>query len=125
MLRYYEIDNEGKIAVTSTNAIIMADGTTSGKQFDFPEDFDFEHQYRYKIIDGKLVENTEIIAAELSKQIRNERDALLKECDFTVLPDSPFTDEQRAAWTAYRQALRDIPEQLGFPFNVVFPEKPE
>lgn len=57
--------------------------------------------------------------------VRAERDALLSACDFTQLPDAPLSTEQRARWVAYRQALRDIPLQAGFPNAVVWPTPPE
>lgn len=124
MRKYYELDSENRIVVASDRGKITADGII-GEQFDFPEDFDFDRQYFYKIIDGKLVEDTNAISAKKAEEIRDIRDVLLKECDFTVLPDSPFTDEKRAEWIAYRQTLRDIPLQNGFPFDVVFPNKPK
>jgi hypothetical protein len=52
---------------------------------------------------------------ELAAVARAERDALLAACDWTQLPDAPLTDAQRATWAAYRQALRDVPQQPGFP----------
>ena len=57
--------------------------------------------------------------------IRSERDALLAACDFTQLPDAPLSTEQRARWVAYRQDLRDIPLQAGFPNAVIWPTAPE
>ena len=42
-------------------------------------------------------------------QMRLVRDRLLAASDWTQMPDSPLTDEQRAAWAQYRQALRDAP----------------
>ena len=36
-------------------------------------------------------------------------DILLKESDWTQLPDSPLSAEKKAEWAAYRQALRDLP----------------
>lgn len=55
-------------------------------------------------------------------QIRAERDSLLSASDWTQLPDAPV---DRAAWAVYRQALRDITSQEGFPTDVVWPIKPE
>ena len=49
-------------------------------------------------------ENDEQIA-----NMRNARNLFLKACDWTQLPDATLTDEQRQAWAAYRQALRDAP----------------
>lgn len=56
--------------------------------------------------------------------IRTKRDKLLQECDYTQTLDYPATDVERSAWAAYRQALRDIPEQEGFPNDVVWPTAP-
>lgn len=50
------------------------------------------------------------------------RDALLVDTDWTQLPDVP--ESTREAWAEYRQALRDIPQQEGFPHTVNWPEKP-
>lgn len=52
--------------------------------------------------------------------IRAERNKLLADCDWTQLPDAPI---DAAAWSTYRQELRDIPTQ-GDPFNIVWPEMP-
>jgi len=46
---------------------------------------------------------------ELIRQIRNNK---LAECDWTQLPDAPLNDEQKQAWQAYRQALRDLPQAI-------------
>lgn len=57
---------------------------------------------------------------------RSQRDALLSESDKLMLADiwETFSLEKQQAIKNYRQALRDLPQQEGFPFNVVFPEKP-
>lgn len=62
--------------------------------------------------------------AEQAKAVRQSRDQSLKECDWTQLADAPFSQESKIAWTAYRQALRDIPQQEGFPWTVVWPTPP-
>lgn len=58
---------------------------------------------------------------ELANEIRNKRDELLAETDWTQMQDSPLSEEKIEKYKKYRQALRDIPEQKEFPFNVVFP----
>ena len=55
---------------------------------------------------------------------RIRRDSILKATDWAVLPDSPFTGDTLAAWKTFRQALRDIPSQAGFPDNITWPTKP-
>jgi hypothetical protein len=57
-----------------------------------------------------------------AKSIREQRDALLDESDFAMLPDAPVTDVE--GWKTYRQALRDVPQQDGFPTEITWPEKP-
>lgn len=71
------------------------------------------------------------IAAENQKKIegksaiiRNERNKLLQESDWIVIKSFESNQNIPAAWEIYRQALRDIPQQAGFPDNVVWPEKP-
>ena len=60
--------------------------------------------------------------AKLPDVIRQQRNQLLKASDWTQVADAPV-DKQ--AWATYRQALRDITEQAGFPNNVVFPTPPQ
>ena len=52
------------------------------------------------------------------------RDNLLKASDYAAMPDYPCSDMERTGWLAYRQALRDIPEQEGYPDTIVWPEPP-
>ena len=59
--------------------------------------------------------------ADAAKSIRTTRDNLISETDWMALSDSTLTNE----WALYRQALRDITTQSGFPHNVIFPTKPE
>lgn len=58
----------------------------------------------------------------LPQRVREERDALLVGSDWTQAKDVP--DSVSAAWANYRQALRDVPQQAGFPTNVTWPQKP-
>lgn len=59
------------------------------------------------------------------EEVRAERDRLLAETDWTQVLDAPISAECREAFRVYRQALRDIPEQEGFPESVVFPVMPK
>lgn len=56
--------------------------------------------------------------------VRRKRDSLISGTDYYILPDYPSTPEGLEAVKAYRQALRDITEQEGFPRNVEWPEIP-
>ena len=90
---------------------------------------------RYHNINGEIVQftaeeetaadNAEIAwnngaLARAQARLRDKRNRLLKETDFYALSDVTMSDEM----ATYRQALRDIPSQSGFPTNVTFPTKP-
>ncbi|MFZ2469464.1 MAG: tail fiber assembly protein [Parvibaculum sedimenti] len=77
-------------------------------------------------VDGKPValDPPAPTAEELWARVRRQRDALLSACDWTQMSDAPLAAEVKAAWTAYRQALRDIPETQTDPANIVWPAAP-
>jgi uncharacterized protein YbjT (DUF2867 family) len=56
-----------------------------------------------------------------AEEVRAERDRLLAASDWTQVLDAPV---DRAAWAEYRQSLRDVPQQEGFPTDVAWPVKP-
>jgi hypothetical protein len=89
-----------------------------------------------KIVDGIAVDMSPEEIAEFEAQqaewaagaddraaaeIRTERDIKLTESDWTQVTDAPV---DQAAWATYRQALRDIPDQAGFPNEVTWPVAP-
>lgn len=55
-----------------------------------------------------------------SARVRSKRDELLTKSDWRVLPGRPNISE----WETYRQALRDIPTQPGFPYDIDWPVEP-
>jgi hypothetical protein len=55
----------------------------------------------------------------MAPQVRAQRDTLLAESDAMALADRITAD-----WTTYRQALRDVPAQEGFPLSVEWPTQP-
>lgn len=59
--------------------------------------------------------------AEQATAIRASRGEKLKETDWTQIADAPV---DQAAWAGYRQALRDISGQPGFPWTITWPEAP-
>ena len=61
---------------------------------------------------------------ELAERIRRERDEKLEETDFFVMPDYPSDPKDLEEVKTYRQALRDITKQSGFPKEVTWPELP-
>jgi hypothetical protein len=59
-----------------------------------------------------------------SADVRSERNRLLADCDWTQLADSPLDADAKLAWQLYRETLRMVPEQPGFPWNVEWPPVP-
>ena len=74
--------------------------------------------------DGWSATPPPLTAEELAAAARATRAGLLAASDWTQLPDSPLSGDARAAWAAYRQALRDISDQPGFPQVIDWPEAP-
>jgi hypothetical protein len=64
------------------------------------------------------------IDEEAAKRVRQDRNNRLGDCDWTQLPDSPLDADAKLAWQLYRETLRMVPEQPGFPHNVEWPEEP-
>jgi hypothetical protein len=66
----------------------------------------------------------EIASATSSKasQMRSNRNRLLADCDWTQISDATV---DKAIWATYRQELRDISSQVGFPWEITWPTQPE
>ena len=60
----------------------------------------------------------------LADAARARRDALITATDYLLMPDYPISAEQLAEVRAYRQALRDVPLQAGFPQTIDWPMPP-
>lgn len=84
-----------------------------------------------KIVDGVVVDMTAVELAQkkadddslsdrLSESVRSERNILLAETDYLALSDNTLSSDM----STYRQALRDITSQAGFPTDVTWPTKP-
>jgi hypothetical protein len=70
-----------------------------------------------------FVPDPQVVNATRAAYERGVRDALLKETDWVQGFD--IDEATKLLWTPYRQALRDVPAQSGFPFNIVWPNPPK
>jgi hypothetical protein len=61
---------------------------------------------------------------DAAESVRQERNYRLQVSDWTQLPDVPFTTERRQEWVIYRADLRNVTNQPGFPFIIVWPTEP-
>ena len=80
-------------------------------------------RYGWNVLDKseEVIEHDTSIKA---MQVRKERDVLLTECDWATLKAADTATPIDEAWATYRQALRDITTQDGFPYTVTWPTKP-
>ena len=75
-------------------------------------------------------ELAEFMRQDRLRMVREKRNALLAECDWTQAVDSPLSDTDKAAWATYRQALRDMTNGITIDVNdtlldsYTWPEKP-
>jgi hypothetical protein len=64
--------------------------------------------------------------AEQAKSVRASRDEKLKDCDWTQVADALLdAPVDKAVWATYRQALRDVTTQTGFPWTITWPDAPQ
>lgn len=75
----------------------------------------------WDVVDLTAEEITELTDTKAA-EARAERNRLIAESDWTQVADAPV---DKAAWAEYRQALRDISKQAGFPINTLWPIQPE
>lgn len=73
--------------------------------------------------EGALDEPPPPAPEEVAKALRSRRNGLLRASDWTQLPDSPLSEDQRTEYQTARQALRDITEDPAWP-DVTLPELP-
>jgi hypothetical protein len=75
---------------------------------------------KYSVVDmdADAIASTDANQAKLVREDRNQR---LTSSDWTQLADAPV---DQTAWATYRQALRDVPSQTGFPWDITWPVEP-
>lgn len=127
MKQYVIIDSDGYVNCVSETQV-ESDGESS-VEMDVPEDIIHRGLSAFRVVDGVCVYDearAERIRIEsIAADVREKRNELLDKTDYLVMSDYPISEEQRAAWAAYRQALRDLPAQEGWPDAVVWPEIPQ
>lgn len=75
---------------------------------------------KYSVADMDDEAKAALDAQQAASQ-RTERNRRIAECDWTQLPDSPV---DKTAWATYRQSLRDLTKQSGFPWDIEWPKQP-
>ena len=75
---------------------------------------------KYSVSDMDQEAKAAVDSAQASA-VRTDRNKRLSDSDWTQVSDSPV---DKVAWATYRQALRDISAQTGFPWDIKWPENP-
>ena len=134
--RAYQHSNGGPSWETTTTEVLEALG--ADVVFEGPQAQPTRYQIAFadgvEQIDGKWYTkysvadmDADAIAAkdaEQAKSVRQQRDEKLKETDWRVIKALESNTPQDFAWAAYRQALRDITAQTGFPWEITWPTQP-
>ena len=118
---------------SETDYVFNCDAQGDGGYNVVPREIDPHNKYTLEEVMDYLLDNPDMLldsaqieTDRLEKQARQRRDSLLKEVVDTVNPMrwEALTEVQKQEWRAYRQALLDIPQQEGFPKNIVWPIAP-
>lgn len=82
---------------------------------------------KFRIVDGRPESYEPPPTSEfaLAERARAQRDALLKACDWVVTKAIERSEPIPAPWLSYRQNLRDITTQAGFPRQIDWPQPPQ
>jgi hypothetical protein len=110
----YQLTQSSGVIRLSDNAFIPDDPNNTGWQ-----------DYQAWLAAGNTP--NPVPSSVLAAEVRTQRDALLIASDNHALADrwASMTTQQQQAWAQYRQELRDVPEQPGFPQTVVWPTPPQ
>lgn len=117
MIRYTYKDKKYTSLYTLRQAIWDNDHTIFGDLTD-------ELKTRFNITEEEYDPRDEWTEDQWADMVRRKRDSLISGTDYYILPDYPSTPDGLEAVKAYRQVLRDISEQNGFPRNVQWPSLP-
>lgn len=89
-----------------------------------PEFRDEQYFQKWEIV-PLTDEEKQTVLTKKKEELREQRNNLLKDTDWTQMRDTPLTEEKISLYASYRQSLRDVPQQPTFPYSVSWPQKPE
>lgn len=81
---------------------------------------------KHMIVNGEVVDKPVDNSVDMV-QVRQKRNRMLSQTDWTQVSDAPLSTEEKSKWATYRQQLRDLPSFYSTETNmsnVVFPEEP-
>lgn len=125
MYNYYQIRNSTNLVeleISSMQPLTDNDNFSYIELSTLPLDFDYSKGH--KLVNGSLqvYEEPQVVISNtiLMRDVRNKRDELLDDSDWTQVPDSPANSSE---WATYRQELRDITKDIDLS-NVTWPTPP-
>jgi len=125
MYNYYQIRNSTNLVeleISSMQPLTDNDNFSYIELSTLPLDFDYSKGH--KLVNGSLqvYEEPQVVISNtiLMRDVRNKRDELLDDSDWTQVPDSPANSSE---WATYRQKLRDITKDIDLS-NVTWPTPP-
>ena len=132
-MNYSQIDSHGNLILsrfTDNPDTVVTEGHRL--VLDVPPEFDRETQYlsRLEPVTGDVVQyiindRDDLPTLEqFTANARYLRQILLSACDWTVATDSPLDSDTKNQWIQYRQLLRDITQQQGYPQEISWPVPP-
>lgn len=121
-MMYAKINDDGYIVYSVQSSFPQTDLTEIDYEIGLCPNAGFQFNVNSKTwIDVRTEQQKYDEAAQPIIQTRNQ---LLSISDWTQIPNNPLTTDQQTAWATYRQELRDITTQSGYPFNVIWPTPP-
>lgn len=81
-------------------------------------------QWKWKVVEMSD-EAKAALDAQQAEAVRSTRDQKIAETDWIVIKNLELNQNVPGVWEVYRQALRDVPAQAGFPWDINWPVKPE
>lgn len=80
--------------------------------------------YQTWVVEDATQEEIDDRTESQASSVRDRRNYLLTQSDWTQIPDAVSAGADQTQWSEYRQLLREIPSQPGFPWDVTWPEEP-
>lgn len=112
----------------SDNIVDNGDGTWTYDQYTITEPWKINLQAQIEAYYSDWLQKAKDAEQEAeAAKIREYRDNLLSQCDLQHCnPEkwNAMSDAEKLAWAAYKQVLRDVPTQTGFPYSVTWPVLP-
>lgn len=118
-MKYALVDNGIAVQVIGVDPFTVINESYARLFIQCPD----EVQCNWRLTDGVWTRPPGPTNAQIAAEVRSMRDSILASTDWTQMGDVPQAVKDK--YTTYRQALRDVPQQAGFPREVTWPTKPE